>query len=181
MSKVGRQPISIPDGVDVKIEGNLVTVKGSKGELKREIVREIKVEKNDKELLVSVAHENKKSPALWGLTRMLLANMIEGVSKGFEKNLEIQGIGYRVVMQGTDLVLNLGYSHPINFRAIPGVTFKVEKNIITVSGPDKEKVGQIAANIRKLRKPEPYKGKGIRYQNEIVKRKAGKKAVKGGF
>jgi large subunit ribosomal protein L6 len=181
MSKIGKQPVIIPDGVDVKIEGNSVFIKGPKGELKREIVREVKIEKNDKEILVSVAHENKKSPALWGLTRMLLSNMVEGVSKGFEKKLEIQGIGYRVALQGNDLVLNLGYSHPINFKAAPGITFKVEKNIITVSGSDKEKVGQAAANIRKLRKPEPYKGKGIRYQDEIIKRKAGKKAVKGGF
>lgn len=181
MSKIGSQPIFIPSGVEVKINGNLVSVKGPKGELEREIVREIKVEQKDNALILSPAKNTKKTPALWGLFRMLLFNMIEGVTKGFEKKLEIEGIGYKAALQGKDLNLNLGYSHAIRFAAVPGIDFKIEKNVITISGTDKELVGQTAANIRALRKPEPYKGKGIRYQGEVIKRKAGKKAVKGGF
>lgn len=181
MSKIGRQPISIPEGVTVKVDGGLVSVKGPKGELTREIAREIKVEVKEKEVIVSVAKPTKRSTALWGLSRMLIANMIEGVKNGFEKKLEIEGIGYKVALQGNNLVLNLGFSHPVEFKAIPGITFKVDKNIIVISGIDKETVGQTAANIRKIRKPEPYKGKGIHYLGEVIKRKAGKKAVKGGF
>ncbi len=181
MSKIGKQPILIPQGVEVKINGNLVSVKGPKGELTREVVREIKVEQKDNSLILEPAKQTKKTPALWGLYRMLLNNMVEGVTKGFEKKLEIEGIGYKAALQGKDLVLNLGYSHTIQFKAVPGIDFKVEKNVITVTGIDKELVGQTAANIRELRKPEPYKGKGIRYQGEVIKRKAGKKAVKGGF
>jgi len=181
MSKIGKQPIVIPEGVDVKIDGNLVVVKGPKGELKRELVREIKATVNGKQVEVSVGKITKRSAALWGLTRTLLANMVEGVKNGFEKKLEIEGIGYKAVLQGKDLVLTLGYSHPVEFKNVPGIDFKVEKNVITVSGIDKELVGQTAANIRKQRKPEPYKGKGIRYRGEVVKRKAGKKAVKSGF
>jgi large subunit ribosomal protein L6 len=181
MSKIGKQPISIPDGVEVKISGNLVSVKGPKGELKREIPPEIKAELSDKKILVSPASQTKRTAALWGLTRQLLANMVIGASQGFEKKLELQGVGYKVLLQGKDLGLSLGFSHPIIFSAVPGVEFKIEKNIISVSGINKELVGQIAADIRKLRKPEPYKGKGIRYVGETVKMKAGKKAVKGGF
>lgn len=181
MSKIGSQPIQIPGGVEVKINGNLVSIKGPKGELKREVAREIKVEQKDSALVLEPAKQTKKTPALWGLFRMLLNNMIQGVTAGFEKRLEIEGIGYKAALQGKDLVLNLGYSHPIQFKAVPGIDFKIEKNVITISGVDKELVGQTAANIRALRKPEPYKGKGIRYQGEVIKRKAGKKAVKGGF
>ncbi|MDD2730683.1 MAG: 50S ribosomal protein L6 [Candidatus Portnoybacteria bacterium] len=181
MSKIGKQPINIPDGVEVKISGNLVSVKGPKGELKREIPSEIKAELADKKILVSPASQTKRTAALWGLTRQLLANMVIGASQGFEKKLELQGVGYKVSLQGKDLSLSLGFSHPIIFSAVPGAEFKVEKNIISVSGMDKELIGQIAADIRKLRKPEPYKGKGIRYVGEAVKMKAGKKAVKGGF
>jgi len=181
MSKIGNQPVKIPAGTEIKIDGNLAVVKGPKGELKRDFAREIKIEKKDDQAIVSVAKPSKRSAALWGLSRMLLYNMIEGVNSGFEKKLEIEGVGYKVALRGKDLVLSLGYSHPVEFKAAPGVEFKVEKNVITVSGINKEIVGQTAANIRKLRKPEPYKGKGIRYQGEIIKRKAGKKAVKGGF
>jgi len=183
MSKIGKQPIAIPNGIDVKIDGSLVVIKGPKGELKRELVREIKaeVEVKDKQIEVTIARTSKRSAALWGLMRTLLANMMEGVKNGFEKKLEIEGIGYKAVMRGKDLTLSLGFSHPVEFKAPPGIDLKVEKNVITVSGIDKELVGQAAANIRKLKKPEPYKGKGIRYQGEVVKRKAGKKAVKGGF
>lgn len=181
MSKIGKQPITIPEGVTVTVEGGLVAVKGSKGELQRQLAREIKAEVKDKQVSVSVAKQTKRSAALWGLSRMLIANMIEGVKTGFAKKLEIEGIGYKVALQGNNLVLNLGFSHPVEFKAVPGVVFKVEKNIIIISGIDKELVGQVAANIRKIRKPEPYKGKGIHYLGEVIKRKAGKKAVKGGF
>jgi len=181
MSKIGKQPVSILAGVEIKIDGNLVVVKGPKGELARELPREIKIEKKDDQLLVSVAKKTKRSAALWGLSRVLLVNMVEGVKNGFEKKLEIEGVGYKVALQGKNLILNLGYSHPIEFKAVEGIEFKVEKNIITVGGVNKEIVGQVAANIRSLRKPEPYKGKGIHYLGEVIKRKAGKKAVKGGF
>jgi len=181
MSKVGKQPVQLPDGIDVKIERNFVSVKGPKGELSREFAREMKIEKQENQLIVSVAKQTKRSAALWGLSRVLLSNMIEGVKNGFEKKLEIEGVGYKVALQGKDLLLNLGYSHPIEFKAVEGIDFKVEKNSITISGINKETVGQTAANIRKLRKPEPYKGKGIHYLGEVIKRKAGKKAVKGGF
>jgi len=181
MSKIGIQPISIPEGVTVKVDGDLVVVKGPKGELQRKLTREIKVEVGEKEVVVSIGKQSKRAAALWGLSRMLIANMMEGVKNGFEKKLEIEGVGYKVALQGENLLLNLGFSHPVIFKAVPGVNFKVEKNTITISGINKEAVGQTAANIRKIRKPEPYKGKGIHYLGEVIKRKAGKKAVKGGF
>jgi large subunit ribosomal protein L6 len=181
MSKIGKQPIKILEGVEIKTDGNLVSVKGPKGELRRQLPPEIKAELKDSQLIVSLAKKTKQSPALWGLWRMLLYNMVEGVKNGFEKKLEIEGIGYKVVLQDKNLILNLGYSHPIEFKAAPGIEFKVDKNIISVSGVDKESVGQAAANIRALAKPEPYKGKGIHYLGEVIKRKAGKKAVKGAF
>lgn len=181
MSKVGKQPVEIPQGVEVKIDRNLVSVKGPKGELKKEFPREIKVEVSGTQAIVSVAKETKKTIALWGLCRALLNNMVKGVSTGFEKILDMEGVGCKVVAQGKDLVFSLGFSHPVPVKAVPGIDFKIEKNSIIISGMDKEQVGQVAANIRALRKPEPYKGKGIRYRGEIIKRKAGKKAVKGGF
>ena len=181
MSRIGKQPIKIPQGVEVKIDGNLVMVKGPKGELKREINREIKIEDKNSQLVLSVAHQTKKSAALWGLNRALIANMIDGAESGFEKKLELGGVGFKVALQGQDLNLSLGFSHPVIFKAVSGINFKVEKNVITVSGVDKELVGQAAANIRALKKPEPYKGKGIRYQGEIIKLKAGKRAVGSGF
>lgn len=181
MSKIGKQPIPIPEGVEIKVSGNLVMVKGSKGELKREVNREIKIEIKDNQLVLSPLKQTKKTSALWGLNRVLVANMIEGVKNGFTKKLEIQGIGYKAALQGKDLVLNLGFSHPIKFEAMPGIDFKVEKNIIIISGINKELVGQVAANLRALKPPEPYKGKGIRYENEVIKLKAGKKAIKEAF
>lgn len=181
MSKIGNQPIEIPSGVEVKLSGNLVSVKGPKGELKREINPIIKIEIKGNQIIVSPGKETKKTSALWGLSRMLLKNMVDGVARGFEKKLELEGIGYKVALAGKDLNLGLGFSHPVEFKAVPGVDFKVEKNTIIISGIDKESVGQIAADIRKLRPPEPYKGKGIRYAGEVVKLKAGKKAVKGAF
>jgi len=177
MSRVGKKPILIPEGVEVKIEGQRVIIKGPKGELQREIRPEIKVEIEDKKILVLPQIETKKTKALWGLTRALLANMVEGVTEGFEKKLEIKGIGFRASLEGEDLELYVGFTHSIRIKAPEGIKFSVEKNIITVSGADLEKVSQIAAKIRKVKPPEPYKGKGIRYLGEIVKRKVGKKAV----
>jgi large subunit ribosomal protein L6 len=181
MSKIGNQPIFIPAGTQVQLDGNLITVKGPKGELKKNIPSEIKIEIKDGQIILTPAKQTKKTSALWGLSRMLIANMVEGVNRGFEKKLELEGVGYKVSLQGKDLFLNLGFSHPVEFKVLPGIDFKVEKNAVTVSGIDKELVGQVAADIRDLRPPEPYKGKGIRYQGEIIKRKAGKKAVKGAF
>ncbi|KKS65503.1 MAG: 50S ribosomal protein L6 [Parcubacteria group bacterium GW2011_GWC1_43_12] len=181
MSKIGNQTIEIPKGVEVKISGDLLSAKGPKGELSQIIPFEIKAEIKENNLSFSIARQSKRSAALWGLIRALAANMIWGVEKGFSKNLEIQGIGYKAALQGKDLIFNLGFSHPVKFDAVPGIDFKIEKNIISVSGISKELVGQTAANIRALKEPEPYKGKGIRYQGEMIKLKAGKKAVKEGF
>ena len=177
MSRIGKKHIIIPQGVEVNINNNEVVVKGSKGELKRAIRPEIRVEKKDNEIIVSPNGKTKKTNAFWGLSRTLIFNMIEGITKGYEKKLEIQGIGYKANLEGEDLVLSLGFSHPVRVNKIEGIKFIVEKNIITVSGIDKELVGQITAKIRKIKKPEPYKGKGIRYLGEEVRRKAGKKAV----
>ena len=177
MSRIGKQLIQIPEGVEVKLDNDLVIVKGPKGELKNQIRQEIKVEINDKEIELKPVIFRKGTQALWGTYRSHIANMIQGVTQGFEKKLEIVGVGYRANLEGKDLVLNLGYSQPIKMNASEGIEFKAEKNIITVSGIDKQLVGQIAAEIREKRKPEPYKGKGIRYEDEIVRRKAGKKAV----
>ena len=177
MSRIGKQPVVIPDNVEVKVDGDLVIVNGPKGELKNKIRPEIKVEIKDKEIILKPAKFYKGTSALWGTYRSLIANMVEGVVKGFEKKLEIRGVGYRASTEGKDLVLNLGYSHPIKIKTPKGIDFRIEKNIIIVSGINKQLVGQIAAEIREKRKPEPYKGKGVRYLGEIVRRKAGKKAV----
>ncbi len=177
MSRIGKKPIEMPEGVEVKIEDNMVTVKGPKGELQKEIRPEIKVEIKDNEILVSPEKETKRTKAFWGLSRTLISNMIEGVTKGYEKKLEIQGVGYKANLEGEDLVLQVGFSHPTNIKKPEGIEFSVEKNIITVSGINKELVGQTAAKIRKVRKPEPYKGKGIRYLGEEVRRKPGKKVA----
>jgi len=177
MSRIGKKPIEIPQGVEVNIENNLVSVKGPKGELERYIRPEIKIEKKDNELIVAPDKETKRTNALWGLSRTLIANMIEGVTNGFEKKLEIHGVGYRASLEGEDLVLLMGFSHPVKIEKIEGIKFEVQKTNITVLGINKELVGQMAARIRKVRPPEPYKGKGIRYEGEYVRRKAGKKAV----
>lgn len=185
MSRVGRKPILIPEGVEVKTEGYETKIKGPKGELFIKIRPEIKIEtkssskkgEKEKQILVSPQKETKKTRAFWGLTRALLFNAVQGVTKGYEKKLEIQGIGYRASIDGHDLILQIGFTHPIKIPAPKGINFSVEKNIITVSGIDKGLVGELAAKIRKVRPPEPYKGKGIRYLGEVVKRKAGKKAV----
>jgi large subunit ribosomal protein L6 len=177
MSRIGKKPIEISEGVEVKIDDGKVVIKGPKGELSQEIRPEIKVEKKDDKILVSPQIEGKRTKAFWGLTRALLANMLKGVVEGYEKKLEIQGVGYRASLEGKDLVLLVGFSHPVKIEAQEGVEFKVEKNIITIFGIDKGFVTQIAAKIRKVRPPEPYKGKGIRYVGEKVRRKVGKKAV----
>lgn len=177
MSRVGKKPILIPEGVEVKIEGQNVIVKGSKGELQKEIRPEIKVELKEKKLLVAPKKETKKTKAFWGLTRALIFNMLKGVTEGYEKKLEMKGVGYKANLEGEDLVLQVGFSHPVKIKKPEGINFLVEKNIITISGINKELVGQIAAKIRKVRPPEPYKGKGIRYLGEEVRRKPGKKVV----
>lgn len=177
MSRIGKKPILIPEDVKVVIDGQLVRVNGPKGELQREVRPEIKVSLEGNEILVKPVKETKKTKAFWGLTRTLIANMIGGVTKGYEKKLEIEGIGYRANLEGENLILLVGFSHPVKIRQPEGIKFSVDKNMITVSGIDKQLVGQIAAKIRAVRKPEPYKGKGIRYEGEQVRRKAGKKAV----
>jgi len=177
MSRVGKKPIIIPENVEIKIEPGQIIVKGPKGELRQSIPPQVKLDLTGKELVVVPQEKSKNTPALWGLVRSLVFNMIKGATEGFEKKLELEGVGYRVSLQGNKLILNVGLSHPIEVTAPAGIDFKVEKNLITVSGIDKQLVGQIAAKIRAYRKPEPYKGKGIRYQGEVIRRKAGKKAV----
>lgn len=181
MSRIGKKPIEIPEGVEVSIDDkNIVTVKTAKGELKTKILSGVKVEKSDKEIMVSVKDpENKKQKSFWGLSRTLIYNMIEGLTKGYEKKLELQGVGYRVSLSGKKLVLNVGYSKPKEFELPEGVNVNVEGNVIALSGFDKQLVGHTAAQIRKIRKPEPYKGKGIRYADEMVRRKSGKAAKSG--
>ena len=180
MSRIGRLPITIPSGVDVSIAGSEVTVKGPKGTLTHMVVEPIAVERNDDGSLVVVRPDDERdSRARHGLTRTLIANMITGVTDGYEKGLEIVGTGYRVAAKGSDLEFALGYSHPIVFPAPQGITFAVESPTkLKVVGIDKQQVGEVAANIRKLRKPEPYKGKGVRYEGEVVRRKAGKAGKK---
>ena len=177
MSRVGKKPIPVPSGLAVEIAGNFITIKGSRGTLKRILPREVMPEVKGGEIIITPQLNTKRTSALWGLSRTLVANMIEGVTHGFEKKLEFEGIGYRVVLEGDTLVFALGFSHPVRFGAPEGITFKVEKNTITVSGIDKELVGETAAMIRNLKPPEPYKGKGIRYKGEAIRRKAGKKAT----
>lgn len=175
MSRIGKEPINIPSGVDVKIDNGLITVKGPKGQLERQVHNEIVVELDENQINVKRLSDNKMQKSLHGLTRSLIANMVEGVTKGFEKRLEINGVGYRAAKQGNKLVLTVGYSHPVELEEPPGIEFEVPApNKITVKGADKELVGIIAANIRDYRKPDPYKGKGIKYENEHIRRKVGK-------
>ncbi|MDR9362763.1 MAG: 50S ribosomal protein L6 [Microbacteriaceae bacterium] len=175
MSRIGKMPIAIPQGVEVNINGQHVSVKGPKGELNLEISEPIKVAKEENEIIVTRPDEEQTSKALHGLSRTLIANNVQGVSQGFQKSLEIVGTGYRAVAKGSSIELAVGLSHPVVVDPPNGVTLQVEgQNKIIVSGIDKQAVGEVAANIRKLRKPEPYKGKGIRYEGEYVRRKAGK-------
>lgn len=177
MSRIGKKPIKIPAGVNVSVADNFISVKGPKGELQRLLHPDMAVEIGEKEINIRPQRETKKSFALWGLSRSLVANMVEGVTGGFEKKLEFEGIGFRVNLEGDTLVWALGFSHPVRFRAPPGINLKTEKNVVTVSGVNKELVGEVAAMIRALKPPEPYKGKGIRYKGEVIRRKAGKKAT----
>jgi large subunit ribosomal protein L6 len=177
MSRIGRKPISVPAGVTVAIEPERVTVNGPKGELSERIHRDITVSQEGEELIVTRPTDRGEHRALHGLTRSLVANMVEGVTAGYEKRLEIQGVGYRAQLKGRDLELALGYSHPVPIRAPDGIEFEVpQPTRIVVRGISKQLVGETAANIRKQRKPEPYKGKGIRYEGEYVARKVGKRA-----
>ncbi len=179
MSRIGKKPVLIVPGVEVKELEGRIDVKGPKGQLFLEVPSEIKIEIKDNEISFSLLKEDKKTKSLWGLMRTLTSNMIEGVTKGFEKKLEINGVGFKARVEGKDLFLDVGYSHPVKVDAREGIEFKVEKNVITVSGIDKELVGQIAAEVRRVKKPEPYKGKGIKYVDEVIRRKLGKKAAGG--
>jgi large subunit ribosomal protein L6 len=177
MSRIGKQPIPVPAGVMVAIEPGRVTVNGPKGELTERVHRDMTVEQQGEEILVTRPTDRGEHRALHGLTRSLVANMVQGVTGGFEKRLEIQGVGYRAQLRGRDLELALGYSHPVSVKAPDGIEFEVPMPTrIVVKGASKQQVGEIAANIRKQRKPEPYKGKGIRYEGEYVPRKVGKRA-----
>ena len=175
MSRIGEQPIAIPAGVEVKIDGNTVTVKGPKGETSRTFASILTISQNEGVLTVERPDDTRESKSLHGLSRTLLANMVEGVSNGFSKKLQMVGVGYRAALKGKDLEMQLGYSHPVLVECPEGIEFACPSQTeIVVSGISKEQVGQVAANIRKWRKPEPYKGKGIRYEGENVRRKAGK-------
>jgi large subunit ribosomal protein L6 len=177
MSRIGKQPISIPDGVEIAIEPQVVKVKGPKGELQERVAREMEVAQEDGELVVRRPSDRGPHRALHGLTRSLIANMVQGVTEGFEKRLELQGVGYRAQLQGRKLVLSVGFSHPVEVEAPEGIDFELPAPTqIVVRGISKQVVGEVAASIRKRRPPEPYKGKGIRYQGEYVARKVGKRA-----
>lgn len=175
MSRIGRMPIDIPGGVEVKIDGQAVTVKGPKGELELTVASPIEVAIEDNQVVVTRPDDERNSRSLHGLTRTLIANQIIGVTQGYSKGLEVVGTGYRVQAKGQGVEFALGFSHPVTVNPPAGITFTVEgNNKLTVSGIDKQAVGEVAANIRKIRKPEPYKGKGVRYAGEVVRRKAGK-------
>lgn len=177
MSKIGKQPIEIKDGISVSVEGQVVSVKGPKGEASHTVARGIKAQVVEGKIVVTQEKPNDiVTRPMYGLTRALLANIVTGVDSGFEKKLELIGVGYRAQMQGEELVLNLGFAHPVKFKPEPGVNLSVAENVITVLGISKAAVGEVAAEIRAVKPPEPYKGKGIRYVGEYVRRKAGKAA-----
>jgi large subunit ribosomal protein L6 len=180
MSRIGRKPIPVPNGVDVKLEGSTVTVKGPKGQLTHTVAEPISVEKGeDGQFYVSRPDDERKSKELHGLSRTLIANMVVGVTEGYRKSLEIAGTGYRVTAKGSDLEFALGFSHPVLVKAPQGITFTVERpTLFHIAGIDKQQVGEVAANIRKIRPPEPYKGKGVKYVGEVIRRKAGKAGKK---
>jgi large subunit ribosomal protein L6 len=179
MSRIGKLPVPVPSGVDVTIDGQNVTVKGPKGTLSHTVAEPITVAQNDATIEVSRPDDERLSKSLHGLSRTLIANMVTGVTSGYTKTLEIVGTGYRVTAKGSDLEFALGYSHPVLVPAPDGITFRVEAPTrFAVEGIDKQKVGEVAAKIRKLRKPDPYKGKGVRYQGEVIRRKAGKAGKK---
>ena len=177
MSRIGRKPITVPAGVEVKVDGAVVTVKGPKGQLTNTFSAAMNIAMEGNEITVTRPSDNKEHRSLHGLTRTLIANMIIGVTEGFKKELQVNGVGYRVQKQGTNLVMNLGYSHQVIMPEIPGITIEVPNpNSIIISGPDKQMVGQFAAEVREKRPPEPYKGKGIKYIDEHIRRKEGKAA-----
>jgi large subunit ribosomal protein L6 len=177
MSRIGKRPIEVPAGVNVSVDPGRVMVSGPLGELQQVVPTRMTIEREDGQLVVTRPTERGEDRALHGLTRTLVANMVEGVTKGFEKKLQIQGVGYRAALRGTSLELNVGYSHPVVIDAPKGITFEVPTPTeVTVKGIDKQQVGEIAAQVRKVRPPEPYKGKGIRYEGEYVRRKVGKRA-----
>ena len=177
MSRIGKQPIPVPSGVDVKLDGHTLTVKGPKGELTRSFSDILSIKQEGDEIIVERPDDSREARSMHGLTRTLINNMVVGVSEGFSKKLELVGVGYRAQMKGKDLEMQLGYSHPVIVEAPEGITFECpSQNEIIVSGASKEAVGQVAANVRAWRKPEPYKGKGIRYEGEYVRRKLGKAA-----
>lgn len=178
MSRIGKLPIEIPAGVTVKITDNSISTSGPKGELSLNVLPNFKIEQKENRIEVTPHEESQESLKLWGMQRTLIANNLEGVSKGFSKVLEVNGVGFRVALQGSKLVMNLGFSHPVEYDAPQDIQLSVEQTTITVSGADKQRVGSVAAAIRELKKPEPYKGKGIKYKGEVIRRKAGKTAAK---
>ncbi|MBI3232154.1 MAG: 50S ribosomal protein L6 [Candidatus Doudnabacteria bacterium] len=183
MSRIGKKPVIIPSGVKVELKGSSLSVTGTKGVLALEIHPKVKVMVAENQITVDIVdRQDKRQKALWGLSRALINNLIEGVTKGFEKKLEVNGVGFKVITQGQKIVMSLGFSHPVEVEIPKDLSVTVDKNVIIISGADKQKVGQFAAEIRELKKPEPYKGKGIRYMDEVILRKAGKvvKVVGGG-
>jgi len=176
MSKIGKQPIKLPEGITLEIERSVIHVKGPKGELEKKYPRELVIKEKDGEIVVSIKKETDKAKALHGTFRSLIANMVKGVSEGWKKELELVGTGYRAEVSGNKLILTVGYSHPVEIEAPKNIGFKVEKTDLTVEGIDKEVVGEISAQIRAVRPPEPYKGKGIKYKDEVIRRKPGKAA-----
>jgi large subunit ribosomal protein L6 len=177
MSRLGKKPIIVPGGVSVAADGNKISVKGPKGSLDFNWHSEVDVKFSGQEISVSKKGKSKQAPALWGTTVRMIENMIMGVTQGFQKQLELNGVGYRMNLQGKKITLALGFSHPVEVQVPEGIEIKIENNIMTISGIDKQKVGQIAANVRSLKPVEPYKGKGFRYVGEIVRKKEGKKAT----
>ncbi|GGI80274.1 50S ribosomal protein L6 [Polymorphobacter multimanifer] len=176
MSRIGKKPVAVPAGVSASIEGRVLSVKGPKGELTLPLVDDIAYEVRDSEIGVTPANDSKRARAYWGMQRTLVANLVQGVSGGFTKVLEITGVGYRAAVQGSNLRLQLGYSHDVDFAIPDGITIKTpDQTTVEISGMDKQRVGQVAAEIRRWRKPEPYKGKGVRYRGEFIFRKEGKK------
>jgi large subunit ribosomal protein L6 len=179
MSRIGKKPVAIPSGVTATVDGQMLRIKGPKGELSRAVHPDLVVKVEDGSVQVERPSDEARHKALHGLTRTLIANMVEGVTAGYQKTLEIQGVGYKAEPNKDGITVHVGYSHPVPYRAPQGITFAIEANtVIKISGPDKELVGQVAAELRQIRKPEPYKGKGIRYQGERVRRKAGKTGAK---
>ena len=179
MSRIGKKPVGLPSGVSAQVEGQVIRVKGPKGELSRKVHPELRLKLEGDQIMVGRPSDESRHKALHGLTRTLIANMVEGVTKGYQKTLEIQGVGYKAEASKGGLTMIVGYSHPVPYQAPSGITFAVENNtVVRISGPDKELVGQVAAELRQIRPPEPYKGKGIRYQGERVRRKAGKTGAK---